>query len=221
MIGLGSDKKWKKRSLVEGSEIINDFHFLGFMIGISWCSGRGTLWCRWDRRPQCQSSRVRQIARRTLKFSHKFSYSVTSITVVVFPFKRYPDIVMTITFGDFGDADDEVVNAAGGQTKYNVEVSEFSKYKTLVTVPPLFIKIHARPSLFSSSLIFDIWSSIFKWSTTSQMRYEAFGLSPVDYGVMNPTGEKFAFKSMSVFIAIMMLVQRPWSRFINELATKK
>ena len=60
---------------------------------------------------------------------------------------------MTITFGDFGDADDEVVNAAGGQTKYNVEVSEFRKDKTLAaTVPPLFIKIHARPSLFSSSL---------------------------------------------------------------------
>ena len=73
----------------------------------------------------------------------------------MFPFKRYPDIVMTITFGDFGDADDEVVNAAGGQTKYNVEVSEFLKYKTLATMPPLFIKIHARPSLFSSSLIFD------------------------------------------------------------------
>ena len=53
------------------------------------------------------------------------------------------------------------------------------------------------------------------------MRYEAFGLSPVDYGVMNPTGEKFAFKSMSVFIAIKMLVHRKWSRFINELATKK
>ena len=66
----------------------------------------------------------------------------------MFPFKRYPDIVMTITFGDFGDADDEVVNAAGGQTKYNVEVSD----KTLATMPPLFIKIHARPSLFSSSL---------------------------------------------------------------------
>ena len=53
------------------------------------------------------------------------------------------------------------------------------------------------------------------------MRYEAFGLSPVDYGVMNPTGEKFAFKSMSVFISIMMLVHRPWSRFINEFATQK
>ena len=66
----------------------------------------------------------------------------------MFPFKRYPDIVMTITFGDFGDADDEVVNAAGGQTKYNVEVSD----KTLAAVPPLFIKIHARQSLFSSSL---------------------------------------------------------------------
>ena len=66
----------------------------------------------------------------------------------MFPFKRYPDIVMTITFGDFGDADDEVVNAAGGQTKYNVEVSD----KTLAKMPPLFIKIHARPSLFSSSL---------------------------------------------------------------------
>jgi len=62
---------------------------------------------------------------------------------------EYPDIVMTITFGDFGDADDEVMNAAGGQTKYNVE-----------------------------------------------MKYEAFGLSPVDYGVMDPTGVKFAFKSM-------------------------
>ena len=45
---------------------------------------------------------------------------------------------MTITFGDFGDADDEVVNAAGGQTKYNVEVSEFRKDKTLAAVPPLF-----------------------------------------------------------------------------------
>ena len=53
------------------------------------------------------------------------------------------------------------------------------------------------------------------------MRYEAFGLSPVDYGVMNPTGEKFAFKSMSVFISIMMLVHRPWSRFINELKQPK
>ena len=53
------------------------------------------------------------------------------------------------------------------------------------------------------------------------MRYEAFGLSPVDYGVMNPTGEKFAFKSMSVFISIMMLVQSPRSRFINEFATQK
>ena len=72
----------------------------------------------------------------------------------MFPFKRFPDIVMTITFGDFGDADDEVVNAAGGQTKYNVEVSEFRKDKALA-VPPLFIKIHARQSLFSSSLIFD------------------------------------------------------------------
>ena len=41
------------------------------------------------------------------------------------------------------------------------------------------------------------------------MRYEAFGLSPVDYGVMNPTGVKFAFKSMSVFISIIMLVQGP------------
>ena len=89
---------------------------------------------------------MRRIARRTLR-----TYSITSITVVVFPFKRYPDIVMTITFGDFGDADDEVVNAAGGQTKYNVEVSD----KTLATMPPLFIEIHARPSLFSSSLIFD------------------------------------------------------------------
>ena len=66
-----------------------------------------------------------------------------------------------------------------------------------------------------------LWSLIIKWSTTSQMRYEAFGLSPVDYGVMNPTGEKFAFKSMSVFISIMMLVQRLWSRFINEVATQK
>ena len=74
----------------------------------------------------------------------------------MFPFKRFPDIVMTITFGDFGDADDEVVNAAGGQrTMYNVEVSEFRKDKTLATVPPLFIKILARQSLFSSSLIFD------------------------------------------------------------------
>ena len=73
----------------------------------------------------------------------------------MFPLKRYPDIVMTITFGDFGDADDEVVSAAGGQTKYNVEVSDFRKDKTLATVPPLFIKIHARQSLFSSSLIFD------------------------------------------------------------------
>ena len=73
----------------------------------------------------------------------------------MFPFKRFPDIVMSITFGDFGDADDEVVNAAGGQTKYNVEVSEFRKDKTVATVPPLFIKIHARQLLFSSSLIFD------------------------------------------------------------------
>ena len=70
----------------------------------------------------------------------------------MFPYKRYPDIVMTITFGDFGDADDEVVNAAGGQTKYNVEVSEFRKDKTLAAVSPLFIKIHAGASLFSSSL---------------------------------------------------------------------
>ena len=48
---------------------------------------------------------------------------------------------MTITFGDFGDADDEVVNAAGGQTKYNVEVSEFRKYEKLATVSPLLSKL--------------------------------------------------------------------------------
>ena len=72
----------------------------------------------------------------------------------MFPFKRFPDIVMTITFGDFGKADPEVVEASG-HSKYNVEVSEFRKDKTLATVPPLFIKIHARQSLFSSSLIFD------------------------------------------------------------------
>jgi len=61
---------------------------------------------------------------------------------------EYPDIVMTITFGDFGKADPEVVEASG-HSKYNVE-----------------------------------------------MRYEAFGQSPVDHGVMNPTGQKMTFKTM-------------------------
>ena len=34
---------------------------------------------------------------------------------------RYPDIVMTITFGDFGKAEPDVVEASG-HSKYNVEV---------------------------------------------------------------------------------------------------
>ena len=40
------------------------------------------------------------------------------------------------------------------------------------------------------------------------MRYEAFGQSPVDHGVMEPTGEKMTFKTMSVFIMIidMMII---------------
>ena len=36
------------------------------------------------------------------------------------------------------------------------------------------------------------------------MRYEAFGQSPVDHGVMNPTGEKMTFKTMSVSMMMMM-----------------
>jgi len=62
---------------------------------------------------------------------------------------EYPDIVMTITFGDFGEADPEVVEVAGRNSKYNVE-----------------------------------------------MRYEVFGQSPVDHGVMEPSGEKITFKTM-------------------------
>ena len=39
-----------------------------------------------------------------------------------------------------------------------------------------------------------------------KMRYEAFGQSPVDHGVMDPTGEKMTFKTMSVFVMIMALM---------------
>ena len=43
------------------------------------------------------------------------------IIIVIAITYRYPDIVMTITFGDFGEADPEVVEASG-HSKYNVEV---------------------------------------------------------------------------------------------------
>ena len=39
-------------------------------------------------------------------------------------------------------------------------------------------------------------------SSPSQMRYEAFGQNPVEYGVMDPTGEKFSFKTMSVILMV-------------------
>ena len=39
------------------------------------------------------------------------------------------------------------------------------------------------------------------------MRYEAFGQSPVDHGVMEPTGEKMTFKTMSVFMIDMMITE--------------
>ena len=39
------------------------------------------------------------------------------------------------------------------------------------------------------------------------MRYEAFGQSPVDHGVMEPTGEKMTFKTMSVFSVTTILMK--------------
>ena len=39
-----------------------------------------------------------------------------------------------------------------------------------------------------------------------KMRYEAFGQSPVEHGVMDPTGEKMTFKTMSVFVMTMALM---------------
>jgi len=81
---------------------------------------------------------------------------------------EYPDIVMTITFGDFGEADPEVAEASG-HSKYNVE-----------------------------------------------MRYEAFGQSPVDHGVMEPTGEKMTFKTMFGLWILEWITAEEAKRLAND-----
>jgi len=81
---------------------------------------------------------------------------------------EYPDIVMTITFGDFGEADPEVAEASG-HSKYNVE-----------------------------------------------MRYEAFGQSPVDHGVMEPSGEKMTFKTMFGLWILEWITAEEAERLAND-----
>ena len=49
------------------------------------------------------------------------------------------------------------------------------------------------------------------------MRYEAFGQSPVDHGVMEPTGEKMTFKTMSVFIMMIEMMITVVMSFANKV----
>jgi len=81
---------------------------------------------------------------------------------------EYPDIVMAITFGEFGKADPDVVEASG-HPQYNME-----------------------------------------------MRYEAFGQNPVEYGVMDSTGEKFTFKTMFGLWTMEWITAEEAERLAND-----